>query len=66
MFDIAALALSIMAFSYSIHWPHTNASGGHGRIWPQVLPTSLGYSVWLTTMTLAFFVRRGWLRAVPR
>ena len=62
MFDIAALTLSVVAFVASIHWSHDNASGSHGRIWPQVLAASLGYGVWLAVMTLAFFVRRGWLR----
>ena len=62
LFDIAALALSVVAFAASIHWSHDNASGGHGRIWPQVLAASLGYGVWLAVMTLAFLVRRGWLR----
>ena len=66
MFDIAALALSVVAFVASIHWSHDNASGGHGRIWPQVLAGSLGYGVWLAGVTLACLVRRGWLRGRVR
>ena len=62
LFDIAALALSIVAFLWSIHWSHANADMQYGRMWPQVLATALGYGVWLGVMTLAFFVRRGWLR----
>jgi hypothetical protein len=31
-------------------------------MWPQVLATSVGYGVFLLSMTLAFFARRVWLR----
>ncbi len=62
LFDIAALALSVMAFVWSIHWSQANADLQYGRMWPQILATALGYGVWLGMMTLAFFVRRGWLR----
>ena len=62
LFDIAALLLSVVAFVWSIHWSHANADAQYGRMWPQVLATALGYGVWLGVMTLAFFVRRGWLR----
>jgi hypothetical protein len=63
LFDIAALALSVFAFVYSIHWSHANADLRYGKMWPQVLATALGYGVFLGAMTLAFFIRRGWLRA---
>ena len=63
LFDIAALLLSVVAFVWSIHWSHANADAQYGRMWPQVLATALGYGVWLGVMTLAFFVRRGWLRS---
>lgn len=62
LFDIAALALSAVAFVWSIHWSHANADMQYGRMWPQILATALGYGVWLGVMTLAFFARRGWLR----
>ncbi len=62
LFDVAALALSIAAFLWSIHWSHANADVQYGQMWPQVLATALGYGVWLGVMTLAFFVRRAWLR----
>ncbi|MCC7249669.1 MAG: hypothetical protein IT473_13690 [Lysobacter sp.] len=62
IFDLVALALSVVAFLYSIHWAHDNATGSRGKIWPQVLAASLGYGVWLSVMTTAFFVRRRWLR----
>lgn len=66
VFDALSLLVSLAAFLASIYWSHDNASGSHGRIWPQVLAASLGYGVWLAVMTLAFFVRRGWLRKAQR
>jgi len=66
LFDLAALALSVAAFLWSIHWSHANADMQYGRMWPQILATALGYGVWLGVMTLAFFVRRGWLRRRER
>lgn len=62
LFDIAALALSVVAFVWSIHWSHANADMRYGRMWPQVLATALGYGVFLAAMTVAFFARRSWLR----
>jgi hypothetical protein len=61
MFDIGALALSAAAFLTSIHWSLASASDGHGKLWPQILATAVGYGVWLAAMTLALFVRRWWL-----
>jgi hypothetical protein len=62
LFDIAALVLSTAAFVWSIHWSQDIADRSYGRMWPQVLATSLGYGVFLAMMTTAFFVRRAWLR----
>ena len=61
LFDIAALALSTAAFVWSIHRSLDIADRSYGRMWPQVLATSLGYGVFLAAMTTAFFVRRAWL-----
>ena len=62
LFDLAALALSTAAFVWSIYWSQDIADRSHGRMWPQILATSLGYGVFLAAMTTAFFVRRAWLR----
>lgn len=62
LFDIAALVLSTAAFVWCIHWSQDIADRSYGRMWPQVLATSLGYGVFLAMMTTAFFVRRAWLR----
>lgn len=61
-FDLAALALAAIGFVLSMHWSMDTADRQYGRMWPQVLATSVGYGVWLAMMTLAFFVRRAWLR----
>lgn len=62
IFDAVALLLSLGAFLASIYWSYDHADPHHGRIWPQVLATALGYGVWLGAMTVAVFVRRAWLR----
>lgn len=61
-FDLAALALSVVAFVAAIHWSQDIADTRYGRMWPQVLATSVGYGVFLAIMTAAFLVRRAWLR----
>ena len=66
LFDLAALALSTAAFVWSIHWSQEIADRSFGRMWPQILATSLGYGVFLAAMTSAFFVRRAWLRRRAR
>lgn len=62
VFDLLALALAAVAFVLSMHWSMDTADRQYGQMWPQVLATSVGYGVWLAMMTLAFFVRRAWLR----
>ena len=61
-FDTVALLLALAAFMVSMYWSHANADLQYGRMWPQVLATALGYGVFLAAMTIAFFVRRMWLR----
>jgi len=61
-YDLIALTLATAAFVIAIHWSHDIADARYGRMWPQVLATSVGYGVFLAVMTLAFFVRRYWLR----
>jgi len=62
LFDAAALALALIAFVLTLHWAHAYADKSYGGMWPQILATSLGYGVFLGMLTLAFFVRRRWLR----
>ncbi|GAB3343942.1 hypothetical protein [Marilutibacter aestuarii] len=62
LFDTATLVVAVVAFLMGIHWAHANADPGYGRMWAQVLATALGYGIFLAVMTVAFFVRRAWLR----
>jgi cyanate permease len=64
LFDSIALALALAAFVWSIHWSHASADPHHGKMWPQVLATALGYGVFLGVLTLAFFVRLAWFRRI--
>lgn len=61
-FDIGALALAFLAFLLSNHWALGYADRAYGRMWPQVLATSVAYGVFLLVLGVAFFVRRAWLR----
>lgn len=62
LFDLLALALSIAAFVYSVHWSFANADPVYGKMWQQILATALGYGVFLAALTTAFVVRHAWLR----
>ena len=62
MFDALTLVVAFAAFIASLHWAHAYADRSHGGMWPQILATSLGYGVFLGVLTVAFFVRRHWLR----
>lgn len=64
LFDLAALVVSVVAFVFAMHWSMDIADRSFGRMWPHVLATSVGYGVFLAVLTLAFFVRRAWLRRV--
>jgi hypothetical protein len=64
VFDALSLSFALLAFLASIYWSFDNADPHYGKMWPQVLATALGYGVFLTAMSLAFFIRRRWLRNV--
>ena len=61
--DAGALVIAFTAFIASLHWAHAHADRSYGVLWPQILATALGYAVFLGVLTIAFFVRRRWLRA---
>ena len=63
-FDIAAIAVAVVAFALVARWAHGYAvpTGTAGNIWRQVLATISGYGVFLGVMVVAFVVRRRWLR----
>ncbi len=62
VFDALSLLFALLLFLASIYWSFDHADLRYGRMWPQVLATALGYGVFLAAMTLAFFLRRAWLR----
>ena len=66
VFDAVSLLAALVAFLASIYWSYDNADLSYGKLWPQILATALGYGVWLAVMTMAFFVRRGWLSKIQR
>jgi len=63
VFDVMALLLSLAAFLWSVYWSMANADSGHGKLWPQVLATALGYGVFLGALGLASVLRWMWLHA---
>ena len=58
LYDLATLALATAAFLWSVYWSIENAATGHGRLWPQILATALGYGVFLAVLGSAFLLRR--------
>ncbi len=57
LYDLATLALSVALFLWSVYWSIDNADTSHGRMWPQILATALGYGVFLAAIAVAFVVR---------
>jgi hypothetical protein len=58
VFDAAALLLALAATTLSLHWSLAIADPTHGKMWGQVLGTSVSYGVFLAVMTGAWFLRR--------
>jgi hypothetical protein len=61
-FDLGALAASALLFVASLHWALEWADRGYGRMWQQIVGTSVSYGVFLAALGLAFWVRRRMLR----
>ena len=57
LYDIVALVASVAVFLWSVHWSMAHADTAHGRLWPQILATALGYGVFLGALGLAFALR---------
>jgi len=62
LFDVGALLVALVAFVASLHWAHAYAGRQYGKMWPQILATSVGYGVFLAVLVVAILVRRRWLR----
>ena len=63
LFDAAALASAVLAFVLTMHWGHAWADPGYGHMWKQIVATSVAYGAFLAVLTIAFWLRRRWLRA---
>lgn len=57
-FDALALLLAFLGCLSSLYWSFGFADRGYGSLWPQILATSVGYGVFLATLTMAVIVRR--------
>lgn len=62
-FDLASIAIAVVAFVLVARWAHGYAvpTGTAGSIWRQVLATTSGYGVFLAVMLVAWMLRRRWL-----
>ena len=68
VFDLASVAVALVAFVLMIRWAHGYAvpTGTAGNIWRQVLATTSGYGVFLAVMLLAWWLRGRWLRRIAQ
>lgn len=60
LFDIGALLVALVAFVISEYWAFGWADPGYGKMWQQVVVTSVGYGVFLLVMLIAVVLRRRW------
>jgi len=61
-FDLGALAVSSLVFFASLHWAMAWADRGYGKMWQQIVGTSVSYGAFLTALGLAFWFRHRMLR----
>lgn len=66
LFDLGALAATVLASLASMQWAYVNATLSHGPLWRQLLATSVGYGVFLGGLLLAILLRRWLLRPALR
>lgn len=65
-FDIAALALAIAAGIASTWFSLDFADPSYGKLWPQILASTLSYGAFLAVLLIAVVVRRQWLSSTRR
>lgn len=61
VFDAASLGASLAAAAGGMTWGLLTADPTAGRMWKQVLATSVAYGLFLAVMTLAAWLRHRWL-----
>lgn len=67
LFDAASLLLAAVAFVFVLHEAQAFADPMHGRMWRQILATSVGYGAFLLVLVVAALVRwRLWSRRPPQ
>jgi hypothetical protein len=57
-FDAAALGVSVAVFVLSLYWAQGWADAGYGRMWQQIVGTSVSYGAFLAALGIAFWFRR--------
>lgn len=63
-FDAGALLLAMLVFVASLHWAQDWADRGYGRMWQQIVGTSVSYGAFLAVLAGAFLWRRRWLNRI--
>ena len=64
--DAGSLLLATLAAWWGIDWSFANADPRFGKMWQQVLATSVSYGLFLLVLAAAWLARRAWLaRALP-
>lgn len=61
LFDVGALLVAMVVFMLGVQWAHASADPSFGRMWKQVLATSVGYGLFLAILGLAYWLRARWL-----
>ena len=64
VFDVTSLVVAVVAFVIAMRIGYVIAepTGTAGNIWRQVVATAGGYATFLGVMTVAWCLRRRWLR----
>ena len=60
-FDLASLALALVAAVLGTWWSFANADLSVGTLWRQLLASTISYGLFLGVMVLALWVRHRWI-----
>jgi hypothetical protein len=64
-FDAAALVASLAIFVWTLHWGQAWADRGYGKMWQQIVGTSISYGAFLAVLTLALWLRHRLMKRQP-
>lgn len=56
-FDTSSLVLAVVAAALGTYWSYYTADPSWGRMWKQILASTISYGLFLLVMTTAFFLR---------